>query len=173
MIAAFTTLRLELEYRHRLSIMSRIWIGIWTSPLTYSLGTRSKSSSKSSGATVEHGQVIGYVGATGLATGPHLHFALFRDGKYINPLTTKLPIEEADTRQRWRAEVIELRRRLAEQLAALKVDHTAVSLALPASQNLSTIFRKTSEPEGQRHFALTDPHTARVNRRQFLKNSEG
>jgi murein DD-endopeptidase MepM/ murein hydrolase activator NlpD len=38
------------------------------------------------GTTVTQGQVIGYVGSTGVATGPHLHFALYRDGQYVDPL---------------------------------------------------------------------------------------
>ncbi|MDZ7292260.1 MAG: M23 family metallopeptidase [candidate division KSB1 bacterium] len=38
------------------------------------------------GAPVEQGQVIGYVGATGLATGPHLHYTMYLNGKAINPL---------------------------------------------------------------------------------------
>jgi murein DD-endopeptidase MepM/ murein hydrolase activator NlpD len=38
------------------------------------------------GATIERGQVIGYVGSTGLSTGSHLHFAMYRDGEYIDPL---------------------------------------------------------------------------------------
>lgn len=37
------------------------------------------------GAHVTRGQVIGYVGATGLATGPHLHYEMYRNGKTVNP----------------------------------------------------------------------------------------
>ncbi len=43
------------------------------------------------GARVEMGDVIGAVGATGLATGPHCHFALWRNGAYVNPLTARIP----------------------------------------------------------------------------------
>ncbi len=38
-------------------------------------------------ARVARGQVLGWVGQSGLATGPHLHFALFDHGRYQNPLT--------------------------------------------------------------------------------------
>ena len=38
------------------------------------------------GAAVEQGQTIGRVGASGLATGPHLHYGLTKNGAFVNPL---------------------------------------------------------------------------------------
>jgi murein DD-endopeptidase MepM/ murein hydrolase activator NlpD len=42
------------------------------------------------GARVARGSLIGTLGKTGLATGPHLHFGLFDNGKYIDPLKAKI-----------------------------------------------------------------------------------
>lgn len=43
------------------------------------------------GSRVRQGQIIGYVGKTGIATGPHLHYEFRVNGSHRNPLTVKLP----------------------------------------------------------------------------------
>ena len=45
----------------------------------------------SNGSKVDQGETIGYVGQTGLATGPHLHYEFRVGGNHTNPLTVKLP----------------------------------------------------------------------------------
>jgi murein DD-endopeptidase MepM/ murein hydrolase activator NlpD len=42
------------------------------------------------GSWVKRGQILGYVGASGLATGPHLHFEVTRLGQPIDPLRARL-----------------------------------------------------------------------------------
>jgi murein DD-endopeptidase MepM/ murein hydrolase activator NlpD len=43
------------------------------------------------GSRVRQEQVIGYVGMTGLATGPHLHYEMIRNGQHVDPLAVDLP----------------------------------------------------------------------------------
>lgn len=53
------------------------------------------------GSPVRQGEVIGYVGQTGLATGPHLHYEFRIDGMHQNPLTAKvsssIPVKSGST----------------------------------------------------------------------------
>jgi len=52
------------------------------------------ASGLSVGDRVQRGEVIGYVGATGQATGPHLHYEFIDNGRHRNPVTVDLPRAE-------------------------------------------------------------------------------
>ena len=43
------------------------------------------------GSAIKQGDVVGYVGRTGLATGPHLHYEFRIGGEHVNPVTAKIP----------------------------------------------------------------------------------
>jgi murein DD-endopeptidase MepM/ murein hydrolase activator NlpD len=47
------------------------------------------------GQKIRQGQLVGKVGSTGMSTGPHLHYQFWSHGKIVNPMTVKLPRNEA------------------------------------------------------------------------------
>jgi murein DD-endopeptidase MepM/ murein hydrolase activator NlpD len=62
------------------------------------------------GQSVKRGQVIGYVGSTGLSTGPHLHYEMYRGGRVINPAS----VQFVTRAQLSGTELIDFRRRLID-----------------------------------------------------------
>ena len=78
----------------------------------------------SPGSYVHAGQVIGYVGSTGVSTGPHLHYELYKGGAPVNPMSVSFTV----TNQVDPAELAAYKARLA-QLKTVKAGAAATSLA--------------------------------------------
>ncbi len=73
------------------------------------------------GSRVRQGQVVAYVGSTGSATGPHLHYEVWLKGKRVNPVGAKVPqgtVLAGAELARFRAEKIRVERLLETNLAS-------------------------------------------------------
>lgn len=79
-----------------------------------------------SGQRVRRGQIIGYVGSTGLSTGPHLHYELYRNGRTINPQSVRFT-----TRAQLSGEQLQQFRARRDMLLSLEPGDALAPLAPP------------------------------------------
>jgi murein DD-endopeptidase MepM/ murein hydrolase activator NlpD len=109
------------------------------------------------GKTLEKGQIIGFVGSTGLATGPHLHFEMYKNGAFINPLTAKIATE--DSFQRKENPVFSAKKQqVLAQLNAMNVEDRPVVLSMVQSGQSGS--RNMAEKEQENRLAMaTSPHS--------------
>ena len=78
------------------------------------------------GRRVDQGQLIGYVGSTGLSTGPHLHYELKLNGRLVNPLSIKpLPSKSItkDERERFKG----VAENIMTRFAAVEMEYVKVA----------------------------------------------
>lgn len=93
------------------------------------------------GAHVQQGQVIGYVGNTGLSTGPHLHFEFYQNNQYIDPLSKRFPSADPVPKA---------------HLETFKVDAQSMLSSLPAWDSMVVESEMNRQPAGP----PTGTHTA-------------
>ena len=74
------------------------------------------------GDRVKQGDVIGYVGSTGLATGPHVCYRFWKNGKQVNPYRQKLPASKPVKAENMEA-FMALRNKLAKRLDSIPVEN--------------------------------------------------
>ncbi|MFN4298238.1 MAG: M23 family metallopeptidase [Thermaurantimonas sp.] len=76
------------------------------------------------GSRVKQGDVIGYVGSTGLATGPHVCYRFWKNGKQVDPLSIDLPVAKPMD-DKYKAEYLKTITRPRKQLDSYNIAPTA------------------------------------------------
>ncbi|WP_242927450.1 M23 family metallopeptidase [Pontibacter vulgaris] len=89
------------------------------------------------GSRVRQGQTIGYVGSTGLATGPHLCYRFWKNGKQVDALRVKLPLAEPINRKN-KSAFASLKEETVEKMEALNYDAAKPQQLLATEDNKKT-----------------------------------
>jgi murein DD-endopeptidase MepM/ murein hydrolase activator NlpD len=84
------------------------------------------------GARVEQNQIVGYVGSTGRATGPHLHYTMLYNDRAINPMTFKNP-PVGSLAESFRTYLVRSRMTWAPVLLAIRTEGEEIGIAKGSS----------------------------------------
>lgn len=85
------------------------------------------------GKRVQQGQTIGYVGSTGLATGPHLCYRFWKNGRQVDALGVKLPLANPITKKH-QAAFVAVKNKTIERLEAINLGNTKPELLASGKQ---------------------------------------
>ncbi len=115
------------------------------------------------GARVVQGQTVGYLGDSGLATGPHLHYEVIINGNFVDPMAIKLPrTREFDGRmlgafKRERDRIDQLMAELPSAAAMTAERPAPAPVAATAELQLNSTASPPSAPEPNPNAARTSP----------------